>query len=56
MAFGQALAEFIMKCEAGTETGTGNNRTELPKNFGPFYILAGTFPENFVPAGTALSG
>jgi len=44
-----------MKCEAGTGAGAGN-RTELPKNFGPFYILAGTFPENFGPTGTTLNG
>ena len=55
--FGKALAEFIMKCESGSGSGNGSvggetdgeiQQTPLPKNFGPFYILAGAYPQDLV--------
>jgi len=36
--FGAGLAEYIMKCSDGKEN------SQMLKNFGPFYILAGGFP------------
>jgi hypothetical protein len=43
-AFGKELAEYIMKCE----DGRGSSQTQIPKNFGPFYILAGAYPGQLI--------
>ena len=40
-AFGKALADFVSMCEEEKKVAV-----EMEKNFGPFYILTGAYPQD----------